>query len=78
MLYCEEVISICKESLHPLCSRTIAKKLNIKPKEARASLYYAKHQDPNLQLCIRAPSNVVSKKPIWFYINAMDDSISSK
>lgn len=68
MLYCQEVIDVCKQSLHPLTVRSIAKKLNIRTKVARASLVHAKNYlDSNLHVHLRSPLNVSKKRPIWSY-----------
>jgi hypothetical protein len=68
MLYCQEVIDVCKQSLHPITVRTIARKLNISRKVARASLVHAKNQrDSGLEVHLRSPLNVSKKRPIWSY-----------
>ena len=58
------VINVCKEAKHPITSRTIAKKLGIKPKHAKAALYEAKRA---LTMSLRNELNARHKRPIWSY-----------
>lgn len=66
------VIDVCKKAKHPLTARTIAKKLGIKPKHAKAALYQAKNYvDKNVVLTLRTELNVRRKRPIWSYVSAL-------
>ena len=68
MLYCDQVIDVCKAAQHPLTAKTIAWKLGISRKEAKASLWWASEfVDKNLTVTIRNPMNNYKKRPIWTY-----------
>lgn len=79
MLVCEEVIEVCKKAQHPMTCRTIAKKVGVTRKVARASLYHArKYIDDSLVVIERNFGTFGDKKPIWLYNpKKLDESFSN-
>lgn len=68
MLYTQEVIDICKNSLHPLTCKTIAKKIGVSRKVTLASIYHVqKFIDPNIKSIIPDLINNTNKHVVWYY-----------